>query len=204
MIPLFVCVRATLSQMGDYGASYSTADFRDAEPIGYLRGFEINELEIGNVEMVERDLAPLGLKVRYLFKGVKAEHGCLGALIALAVAVPTYEAAERLPGFVALGHWTKAIYLPPKEGFNPTFNYPADDVDGIEIKRCDVRDAYDDFEPPLYNEEGVFTLSMIPRGQLATYVFLREDPTHIYVSMSGAPEKAELISAARKLFSKGV
>jgi hypothetical protein len=132
---------------------------------------------------------------------VKAANGCVGVLIIAAIEAESWEAANNIPGFTPIGDYSGSFYPQPKSGFNAVIS-PDDTVgDGEAAARIDVSQAYDDFVPPPYDEEGAFSLSLIPLGQLGHYVFLREDPTKIYA----VPycRNADPVMVARKRFAKG-
>lgn len=149
------------------------------EPIGYLRGFETDD--ITDIDMIKRDLEPHGLEVRLLVRTIKAEHGCRGGLLSFAVTVRNWEEAQTLPGFVPLGHWTGAAFIPPRLG-EMSFE-PEDEFEGKIIKRVATQTVYgDEFEPPPY-KDGVFVMSGIPQGQLIVFVFFENDPLHVYVAV---------------------
>jgi hypothetical protein len=175
--PVFVFAMASAPHIIDAYHCLPLSDYQ-AEPIGYLRGFEA---EMDDHEMVKHELSELGLSLRFTARTVRARHGCRGALIAFAVEVPTYEDAEALPGFTPLGNYTGAYFVPP-DGIEKIQCMSPDDVfEGAAIKRCDVTEFYKEFEPPPYGEDGGFFLSMIPMGILYSLVFLREDPLHFYI-----------------------
>ena len=166
-------------------------------PIGYLRGFETDD--ITDIDMIKRDLEPLGLEVRFLVQSVKAEHGCRGGLLSFAVTASNWEEAQKLPGFVPLGHWSGAFFIPPKLDFD--WRTPDDEFEGRAIKRINVTDAYgEEFEPPRY-KDGVFVMSMIPQGYLAQALFFEDDPLHVYAIPRCEESEDKMIEWVRRFRS---
>lgn len=53
-------------------------------------------------------------------------------------------------------------------------------ADATTIISIEPKEAYDNFVPPTYNDDGAFVLSSIPRGKIGHFVFLKEAPAHIY------------------------
>lgn len=197
MIPVFVCVPAHSRISGEGGTFPSPVENEySSSPIGYLRGFETTD--ICDNKMVEAELRALGLALRYHSQGVKADHGYVGALISFAVEVPTYEEACKLLGFVPFGHWTGAYYVPPtlpSDIGNADWFCMSESI--VTVRRVALTDCAGNKELPLYKEDGAFHLSLVPRGQLSSMVFLEEDPEHIYAVLHTVDE-TEAVTVARK------
>jgi hypothetical protein len=67
-------------------------------------------------------------------------------------------------------------------------NYPDKPVvidrledDRYGMVRIGASDAYSEFVPPPYREDGAYILSLIPNGQVGRLVFFKEDPGSIFV-----------------------
>lgn len=175
---VFVCVPSTPAAVLDMGMCFPVDTF-SSTPIGYLNGFSSEVLSCDDAPMVERELAAYDIRVRYLAWSVKAKSGCRNAMTALAVEVPTSEAALELPGFVPFGDLSKSFYIIPEDASRAVFSFPDDEFEGMAIKRVRVSD---NFEAPPYREDGSFDLSMIPQGMLGGVYFFRDDPLHYYVT----------------------
>jgi len=190
MIPVFVCVPSSRAVI-DYGGCPPLGPIASL-PIGWLRGFET--AEITDDKMIREEMDALGLDLRFYVSGVKADAGCRAALVAFAVEVPTLEAAQALPGFEPLGDLTKPYYYPPDKPLHQP---------GGRIDLVPVADLYENFEPPPYDENGAFVLSLIPLGMLGRLVFLSEDPTHAYVSTAREDSEARADAVALLKLMRG-
>jgi hypothetical protein len=81
----------------------------------------------------------------------------------------------------------------------------ADDRCGIA--RISVSDAYSEFVPPPYREDGAYILSTIPLGQIGRLVFFNEDPGSIFVisrPMIWDADDDAIVAAARSFMMKGM
>jgi hypothetical protein len=68
-----------------------------------------------------------------------------------------------------------------------------------------VVELYDHFEQLPYDESGAFVLSLEPyTGQLGEYVFLKDDPDHVYAVPFGSQiiGKKDAVSLAREEFAR--
>jgi hypothetical protein len=93
-------------------------------------------------------------------------------------------------------------------------NYPDKTitVDGLEddrygMVRIGVSDAYSEFVPPPYREDGAYILSLIPNGQIGRLVFFKEDPESIFVisrPMIWDADDDAIVAAARSIMRKGM
>jgi hypothetical protein len=197
MALVLVCVPAGEGNLIEPRETTPLPDKDRPEPVGFLTGFEAAE----DGEAVGRDL---GTPVQYHVRSVKAKNGCRGALLSMAVEVPRYEDAVALPGFVPLGYWTGAFYEMPKNEKQIVLTHLDDVFEGHSIKRLSIADHYDDFEPPPYEENGAYHLSLVRLGQIGGYVFLKEDPLHFYAVpwMSYSSNHEERIAWIRRFVEK--
>lgn len=163
-IPLFVCIPVADVQKPGMCGFFATPESNKGIPfpVGRIEGYD--GLDMVDLKMVRRDLAPFG-DVQPIVMPLLDRPGYVGALIALAVFAPNYDIAKEIPGFVPIWNYVKHIWQPPRPDNVAT--------DGISRHRF-----IGEVLPPY--QDGVHMESMIPRGELATMIFFEDDPLNYY------------------------
>jgi len=186
--PVFVFVsKARAPQVADYGGSFRvTSGAFSPQMVGMIADPELFVPD--GLRTNEKLEAALGRPPILMISEIAGLPGYGGAMGQYAHVVETMDEAKTLPGFVMFGMWTGYNYmLPPKYDENQI-----DDRNGVlKFKLAEP------LSPPPYGKDGAYVQSMIPMGQIAKIVLLREDSEHLYCDIGLREPEADVKTAMR-------